>query len=92
MSAAGNGSNIANKYKAKGLRVIAIDIDGNSKEGSQTKWRQAGANFYLYDKDMNCFKSFYASAGGYPYNAAIKEWVGKSISDSEDAVKTAFGF
>lgn len=89
--AGGKGEGVANKYKNKGLRVVAVDIDGSQKKESEKKWKEAGADFYLYDKDMNCLQMFYKDAPGFPYNVAIKEGKGKQIYDTEDGVKSAFG-
>lgn len=93
MNAAGSkGNSLANKYRDKGLRVIAIDVDGRSLDQSLEKWRAAGADFYLYDMDMNCLQPFYKNVPGFPYNIAIKEWKGREISDNEASIKAEFGF
>lgn len=93
MNAAGKkGSGIANKYRSRGLRVVAIDITGYSQTKSLEKWIEAGADFYLYDKDMNCLEPFYKNAPGYPYNVAIKKWKGTETYDTEESIKSQFGF
>ena len=95
MNAAGsNGGKIASKYRDKGLRVIAIDVDGRQKASSQQKWKDAGADFYIYDSDGNCFRHFF-TGGGVPHNVAIKEWKSEYIGGGdvgESEVKNAFGF
>jgi hypothetical protein len=91
--AGSNGDKIASKYRDKGLRVVAIDIEGSQKGASQAKWKSVGADFYLYDKDMNCLQPFYKSAGGYPYCVAIKDGVIVANNvRSEAQVTSAFGF
>lgn len=96
MEAAGiKGSKLASKYRSKGLRVIAVDANGGDLQGSISKWKVAGADFYLYDGNMNCFKEFYKSTPGYPYNLAIKEWKKKQINTNqptEGDINSAFGF
>lgn len=93
MNAAGKkGNGIANKYRSKGLRVVAIDITDYSQTKSIEKWKAAGADFYLYNMDMNCLEEFYKRPPGYPYNLAIKEWKKVEIGDTETSIKNAFGF
>lgn len=87
---------LANKYKTKGLRVVAIDIDTTPYidfAGSQEKWRKAGADFYLYTMEMNCFTHFKDSQKGYPQVYAIKEWERTDFWPcNEDKLKELFGF
>ena len=94
MNAAGKkGSGIANKYRSKGLRVVAIDITGYSPTKSLEKWIEAGADFYLYDGEANCFKPLYNHVQAYPYNSCVKEWKNnKTYSFNEDYVKNIFNF
>lgn len=96
MDAAGsNGSNIANKYKSKGLRVIAVDKDGQSKEESVLKWKAAGANYPLYtfsNEFSFSYAPFFAQMQGYPYNVAIKNWKPTQINATEIDIKYHFDF
>lgn len=99
MNAAGiKGSGLANKYRSKGLRVIAVDADGRSLGDSTKKWKAVGADFYLYDGNMNCLRKLKQFSNsnpfsyGFPYDLAIKEWEGKKIYATEEDIKNAFGF
>ena len=91
---AGNGGHIADKYRSKGLRVMAVDRDGRSQAGSEAKWRAAGANFPLYSNFSNSFEAIYKDVKGYPSRICVKEWQGTKIMvmDYEGELKRIFGF
>lgn len=93
--AGSSGKNVANKYKDKGLRVIAVDRDATATDESVKKWKVSGANYPLYTKDNNSFASFYRNISGYPTCHLIKDW--KIVATynaelNESHVKEAFGF
>ena len=92
MHEAGNGKHIAEKYKNKGLRVIAVDRDGRKHAGSEAKWSAAGANFHLYNRNNNCFATFYRDISGYPSYVCVKEWQKNTITGTESEIKNIFGF
>ncbi len=95
MNVAGSkGDKVASRYRNKGLRVIAIDLDGSAKSESQSKWKGSGADYYLYDRDMNALQPFFKPSAGFPYNATIKEWKDKPLGAgvSEAQIVSAFGF
>ncbi|MGP1438943.1 MAG: hypothetical protein ACTTKH_07725 [Treponema sp.] len=91
LSEVGNGNNIADKYKDKGLRVIVVDTDGRKHDFSEAKWKAAGANFPLYDRFGNCFEPIYKDVKGYPSRLCIKEWQGTKIF-YESEIKSIFEF
>lgn len=93
MNAAGsNSGKLASKYRSKGVRLVAVDANGVNKAGSEQKWKAAGADFYLYDNNMNCFEKFYKSVPGVPYNMAIKAWQSTAIDTDESSINWGFGF
>lgn len=97
---AGNGGHVQDKYRGKGLRVIALDVDGQRKELSEAKWKKAGANFCLYDAaggeaNFNCFGKF-SNAPHFPYNSTIRN--GRAITtdfgypNADSVISGDFGF
>lgn len=90
------GDKVASKYRSKGLRVVAIDTDGTQKSESMSKWKASGADYYLYDTDMNCLITIYKGLtdGYYPFSFTIKDGKGKALSRGSEVsgVETTFGF
>lgn len=96
MNLAGSASgNVADKYKDKGLRAIAVDKDGTSIEGAVEKWKAAGANYPLYTVDSCSFAQFYEKLDTYPSSYLIKDFKlvkGPTPGITDEDIKTAFGF
>lgn len=90
------GDKVASKYRSKGLRVVAIDSDGTKKSEATSKWKASGADYYLYDKNMNCLISLYEklSDGYYPFSFTIKDGEGKALTRGGEVsgVEITFGF
>lgn len=96
LAGSANG-NVANKYKNKGLRVIAVDKDASQIEETVKKWKTAGANYPLYTVDYCSFVSFYEKLDTYPSSYLIKDFtLVKEIKGNPTAgetdIKNAFGF
>ena len=87
----GNEGRIADRYKGRGLRVIAVDKDGREHDASEAKWKAAGAGFPLYSKNGNSFATIYGDVKGYPSRLCVKEWQKKKVF-SESEMKNFFGF
>ena len=90
---------IANKYKDKGLRVVAVDRDGSQIAQIVEKWKTAGANYPLYTVDYCSFASFYEKLDSYPTSYFIRDLtllkeVKGNIKDTEAEaeIKKIFGF
>jgi len=94
LNRAGKVGRIAEKYSGKGLRVIAIDVQGGVPDGCVHKWREAGANYPLYDRVWNDFMSFYEAAPkGYPRNLVIKKGNATMLYNGVEAeIRQFFGF
>lgn len=102
MNLAGSaGGNVANKYKDKGLRAIAVDKDNSQITETVKKWKAAGANYPLYTVDYCSFASFYEKLDSYPSSYFIKDFVlleevkGNIADDGKEAeekIKKLFGF
>lgn len=98
--AGSKGSGFANKYKNQGLRVIAVDVDGTQLALSEGKWKDEGADYYLYHDDgMICFKKLYGHIGAFPTSKFIKEWSvvrewkgAPKPEDAEKDLKSTFSF
>ncbi|MGP1520518.1 MAG: InlB B-repeat-containing protein [Treponema sp.] len=91
---AGDGNHIADRYKSKGLRVMAVDKDGRLHDASEAKWKATGASFPLYSRLQNSFQPIYENISGYPSRICVKEWQGTKITvmDYEGELKRIFGF
>ena len=91
---AGDGNHIADRYKSKGLRVMAVDKNGRLHDASEAKWKVAGASFPLYSRLQNSFQPIYENISGYPSRICVKEWQGTKIMvmDYEGELKRIFGF
>lgn len=98
MNLAGSASgNVANKYKDKGLRAIAVDKDNSQITETVKKWKAAGANYPLYTVNYCSFAPFYEKLDSYPSSYFIKDFVllkevKGNLEEGEEEIKKAFGF
>jgi len=93
--AGSGGANLTDKYKDKGLRVVAVDRDGSQINETVKKWKAAGANYPLYTVNYCSFAQFYKDLDSYPTSYFIKNLtLLKEIKGncSEEDVKNTFGF
>ena len=92
---AGTTGNLAEKYKAQGLRTIAVDRDGSQIAQSVEKWKAAGANYPLYTVNYCSFAEFYKGLDSYPTHYLIKDFTllkEFKTGITEPEIKSQFGF
>ena len=85
----GKDGNLAKKYEAQGLRVIAIDADASEPAAAYKKWKTSGKLYPMYTREKNCLIHFFGDktrpAGKqkyFPHYPCIK--ANKKIAESPD--------
>lgn len=70
------GENLAQKFKDKGLRVVALEDGGSglyNPRGAREKWNTSGRGYNMYTSKNNCFYEFCKPGEAVPQVYFFKE-------------------